>query len=112
MTRFISCTAAMAVALFGIAGANGSERMEDGKRAYERACAACHATGVEGAPVVGNKSDWQQRSDLWEAVLFEHAQLGYIRMPAKGGEKDASDYDVEAAAEYMIKTAKPDHPSD
>ncbi|WP_188109744.1 c-type cytochrome [Pseudohalioglobus sediminis] len=112
MTRFISCTAAMAVTLFGIAGANGSERMEDGKRAYERVCAACHATGVEGAPVVGNKSDWQQRSDLWEAVLVEHAEKGYLKMPARGESDYLTDYDVSAAAEYMLTLTHPELPAD
>ena len=94
------------------AGTLAADREEEGRQAYEATCARCHDTGIMDAPVTTNPGDWDGRSDLWEAVLFEHAQLGYIRMPAKGGEKDASDYDVEAAAEYMIKTAKPDHPSD
>ena len=29
-------------------------------------------------------------------------------MPAKGGDEDASDYDVEAAAEYMLTITHPE----
>ena len=103
---------AIAILMTLSASALAADRDEEGRQAYEATCARCHDTGIMDAPVTNNPDDWEGRSDLWEAVLFEHAQLGYIRMPAKGGAKDASDYDVEAAAEYMIKTAKPEHPSD
>lgn len=89
-----------------------SERLEDGKRAYEKACAGCHATGVEGAPIVGEADDWDQRSNLWEAVLIEHAEQGYLKMPAQGGADYATDYDVSAAAEYMLTLTHPELPVD
>ena len=75
-------------------------------------CARCHDEGMEGAPTIGDTRQWSGRSELWEAVLFEHAKQGYIGMPAKGGAQDASDYEVKAAAEYMLTSAHPDMPAD
>ena len=89
-----------------------SERMDDGLRVYQAACASCHDTGVEGAPVTDRPADWQNRSNLWEAVLLEHANKGYMDMPAKGGGADLSEYDVDVAAEYMLNIAHPDLPRD
>ncbi len=87
-------------------------RKEDGHKAYVAACAKCHDHGSQGAPVTNNPKDWADRSDLWEAVLFEHAKKGYIDMPPKGGDQSASDYDVEAAAEYMLTITHPELPED
>ncbi len=89
-----------------------SERLEDGRRSYEAICASCHESGADGAPVVGRAEDWEGRSDLWEGVLFEHAEAGYIKMPARGAASHATNYDVEVAAEYMLHITYPDRPTD
>ena len=49
---------------------------------------------------------------MWEAVLFEHVKQGYLNMPARGGEPGLTDYDVEAAAEYMLNISHPSLPRD
>jgi cytochrome c5 len=100
----------MACALFGESA--WPDRKDDGREAYEASCAQCHRTGVDGAPATGNPEDWANRSHLWEAVLFEHANNGYFGMPAKGGKKQLSEYDVDVAAEYMLDTTHPDLPRD
>ncbi len=89
-----------------------SERLEDGKKNYDAICAACHESGADGAPVTGDREDWRQRSSLWEAVLFEHAEKGYIKMPARGASDYATDYDIETAAEYMLTITHPQLPRD
>jgi len=110
-------TVSTSVAVMSLLAASGlcmaaSDRLEDGSKAYEAACASCHETGVDNAPVTGNTKDWAGRSNLWDAVLSEHAQKGYLRMPAKGGSVDTSEYDVDAAAEYMLTITHPDMPHD
>lgn len=91
----------------------GSERLEDGRRAYVAGCASCHDKGVNGAPVTGRTDDWSGRSRLWEAVLFKHANSrGYLDMPAKGGRSELSEYEVNAAAEYMLTVSFPNLPED
>ena len=71
-------------------------------------CAGCHETGMLGAPVSGDAADWGARSQLWDAVLLDHAITGYFEMPAKGGRVDLPDDVVKAAAEYMLRMTFPD----
>ena len=80
--------------------------------AYQRACAACHDEGLNGAPAVGDREAWAGRSSLWVAVLEEHAKAGYLDMPARGGDPGLSDCEVAAATEYMLSLTYPDRPAD
>ena len=81
-----------------------------GKQAYEEICAGCHEEGLDGAPRTGDRDDWEGRSWLWEAVLFEHARCGYEDMPAKGGCTTLDDVAVTKAAEYMMALTYPEMP--
>jgi cytochrome c5 len=83
-----------------------------GLDAYNKVCARCHETGVDGAPVTGNPADWENRSDLWQAVLMEHANAGYLGMPAKGGEDALSDWTINAATQYMLEITFPNRSRD
>lgn len=81
----------------------------DGKKVYEAACAACHGTGVAGAPKIGDKAAWAPRIKQGSATLYDHAIKGFQGkagvMPAKGG-SSASDDEVKAAVDYMASAAK------
>jgi len=89
-----------------------SDRLEDGRTAYTALCAKCHEQGIDGAPKTQDRESWAHRSSLWDAVLSEHAEKGYLGMPPKGGTPEASEYDVNAAAEYMLTITHPDMPHD
>jgi len=96
-----------------VSGASlASERMDDGLKAYKASCADCHDNGEDGAPRTHEPQDWVNRSPLWDAIVLEHANKGYLTMPAKGGKPDMSNYDVDVAAEYMLNIAHPDLPRD
>lgn len=86
--------------------------LELGRETYEVACASCHDEGQEGAPAMGGRDSWTNRSPLWAAVLLEHAKNGYLDMPAKGGQAELSDRAVEAAGEYMLSETFPEMPRD
>lgn len=88
------------------------ERLAIGRETYDLACASCHDTGKLDAPLTGNPKDWSDRSQLWEAVLLEHAKKGYMEMPQKGGHPELSEDAVEAAAEYMLSVTFPELPQD
>jgi cytochrome c5 len=103
---------AMALLLTAVSSNVLSERMDDGREAYQEACARCHDTGVDGAPLTRKKEDWVDRSGLWEAVMVEHANQGYLGMPARGGDARMSEYDVDAAVEYMLTITHPELPRD
>ena len=81
-----------------------------GQQAYEQVCAECHAEGLDGAPKVGDRAAWKDRSSQWEAVLFEHARNGFGNMPAKGGEPMMDEATVSKAAEYMMSLTYPEMP--
>ena len=63
-----------------------SQRLQDGETIYRQVCADFHDRGEGGAPVMGKPEQWRGRSALWQAVLFEHAEKGYLAMPAGGGD--------------------------
>lgn len=72
-----------------------------GKEIVEATCAGCHASGVLGAPKVGNKADWKGRGSL--TALVASATKGKGAMPAKGGDDSLSAAELKAAIAYMTK---------
>ncbi|MGF1686895.1 cytochrome c5 family protein [Photobacterium japonica] len=74
-----------------------------GDKVYGTFCAACHGTGVMGAPKKGDATDWTTRLTKGNAVLAEHAINGFNAMPAKGSCMDCSDDEIIAAIDHMIE---------
>ena len=87
-------------------------RLAYGKEIYQQACASCHDEGVDGAPAIGDRNAWSQRSPLWSTVLFEHAEEGYRAMPAKGDRPELTEQAVDAAGEYLLSITFPELPLD
>ena len=65
-------------------------------------CFTCHQTGLLDAPKVGNRSDWEKRLEQGFDVLVLHAQEGFNNMPARGGNPDLSDTEIENALLFML----------
>jgi cytochrome c5 len=78
----------------------------NGKAVYEATCAACHASGVAGAPKLGDKAAWAPRIKTGKDALYTSALKGKNMMPAKGGNAGLPDTDVKAAVDYMISQSK------
>ncbi|KAI3606298.1 Cytochrome c5 [Cupriavidus necator H850] len=78
---------------------------ETGKKVYQQVCAACHATGVAGAPKFGDKTDWAPRLSAGTEALHTVALRGKGVMPPKGGYA-GPDADVIAASDYMVSAVK------
>jgi cytochrome c5 len=104
-----SAPAASAAPAAPAAAAPAKLSADAGKKTYEAACQACHATGIAGAPKFGDKAAWAPRIKQGSATLHEHAIKGFTgkagTMPAKGGSA-ASDDEVKAAVDYMAAAAK------
>lgn len=77
-----------------------------GEEVYQKACAACHAEGVAGAPKTGDIEGWKARIEKGPEALVQAAINGVGTMPAKGGMADLTDEDVAAAVNFMIETSK------
>jgi cytochrome c5 len=78
----------------------------NGKTAYEANCVACHATGVAGAPKIGDKAAWAPRLKQGMDTLHQSALKGKGAMPPKGGNMGLSDADVTAAVDYLAGQSK------
>jgi len=76
-----------------------------GKVVYEATCAACHATGVAGAPKLGDKAAWSARIGQGFEGLYQAALNGKNAMPAKGGNADLPEADLANAVGYMLVEA-------
>jgi len=82
------------------AGAQVRER--SGKEVVDSVCAACHRTGVKGAPKIGDKKAWAKLASRSLTGLTESALKGIRSMPAHGGDLTLSDIEIERAITYMV----------
>ena len=78
----------------------------DGKAVYLQICRACHATGVAGAPILGDRDAWSIRLSAGSEAMLQSALRGKGGMPPKGGHPGLSDEQVRAAMEYMISRSR------
>lgn len=82
----------------------------NGEQTFRAVCSACHATGVGGAPKVGDRAAWAPRIGQGMARLTEHALKGFTGksgvMIPKGGRSDLPDELVRQTVEYMVKASQ------
>jgi cytochrome c5 len=76
-----------------------------GKKLYDTACTACHATGVAGAPKFGDKAAWAPRIQTGLDALTASVIKGKGAMPPRGA-STATDAELRSAVEYMVAAAK------
>jgi len=86
---------------FTLVDANAPKVLQAGDAVYTAVCAACHTAGVAGAPKVGAAGDWTARLTQGYDTLVKHAIEGIRAMPAKGGNPDLDNLEVERAVVYM-----------
>jgi cytochrome c5 len=75
-------------------------------RAYQSACATCHARAGTGAPLVGDDAQWRARRARGFAELFAHTVNGFRGMPPLGGCGACSEADLEALVAYVSGAAR------
>lgn len=76
-----------------------------GEALYNKACVACHAAGVAGAPKLGDKTAWGPRVGSGLEALTASVINGKGAMPPKGG-STASDAEIQSAVEFMLAAVK------
>jgi cytochrome c5 len=82
-----------------------------GKLVYQAVCAACHSSGLAGAPKLGDSAAWAPRAGAGAAPLYASAIKGKGAMPPKGGNASLPDADVRAAVDFMLAQVRGDTPS-
>jgi cytochrome c5 len=76
-----------------------------GELAFNKVCTACHGTGVNGAPKVGDKAAWAPRLAQGKDTLYQHAIAGKGAMPPKGGTA-WPDATIRMTVDYMVSLGK------
>lgn len=85
-----------------LAGCSSGPDHSEGMAIVNANCKVCHASGINGAPILGNKKMWSPRIEQGLETLVSHAQNGYGLMPAKGGNDALTETDLTKAIGYMI----------
>jgi cytochrome c5 len=73
-----------------------------GDEVYNSACAACHASGVAGAPKLGDQGAWGARASKGVDGLLASVINGLNAMPPKGSCATCSDAELKGAIEHML----------
>jgi c(7)-type cytochrome triheme protein len=81
-----------------------------GKLVYQAVCAACHSSGLAGAPKLGDSAAWAPRAGAGAAPLYASAIKGKGAMPPKGGNASLPNADVRAAVDFMLAQVRSDTP--
>jgi cytochrome c5 len=86
------------------AGAAAGGGANDPETVYQTFCMACHTTGANNAPVLGNKEAWAPRIAKGVDVLYESAINGFNNglMPPKGLCMACSDDEVKATVDHIL----------
>lgn len=95
----IAC-AMLAVLTWGASSAMAADKT--GREVVEQVCVACHGTGKDGAPMIGDVGAWTQHAKQGLGKLAEHAISGLGKMPAHGGQPALSDLEISRAIAYMV----------
>lgn len=73
-----------------------------GEEVVDAACAACHRSGENDAPKIGDRRAWAALAARGLTGLTESALAGIRNMPAHGGDMTISDVEIERAITYMV----------
>lgn len=81
------------------------DEVRTGEQIYTEVCASCHAAGLMNAPKFGDIAGWATRLKMGLEGLVASAIKGKGAMPAKGGNADLSDTDIQSAVIYMTNAS-------
>lgn len=99
--KFLQFASGPIFAALLVASAHAQE-LPNGKAVYDANCAACHATGLAGAPRAGDAAAWTERFGRGISTLFRSAIAGKGGMPPKGGNMSLTDAQVTAAVNHLV----------
>jgi len=88
-----------------LAVASGPKGQLSGEQVYTQACKTCHESGLAGAAKVGDKAAWVKIIAQGLTPAVDHAIKGIRAMPAKGGNPDFENVEIERAVVFMAGKA-------
>ncbi|MBF2755034.1 MAG: cytochrome c5 family protein [Gammaproteobacteria bacterium AqS3] len=99
-----NCLTGEACAAPVVAARDGPAR--SGEAIYGAHCTTCHATGVAGAPMLGDVAAWAPRAATGMGELLRISISGIGGMPPKGTCMDCSDDEMRSAIRYMLDRSR------
>lgn len=86
----------------------GSGEPKNPEEVYQTFCFACHGSGVNNSPVLGNVEAWAPRIAKGMDALYESALNGFNNgaMPAKGLCMDCSEDDIRATVDHIVQASQ------
>jgi cytochrome c5 len=99
-TKIVAVAGVIVVA--ALLGLESAYAQRTGREVVTAVCAACHATGQNGAPRIGDEKAWSTRAAQGLTALTQHAIQGIRQMPAHGGNPGVTDFEIERAVTYMV----------
>lgn len=105
----------LVVGLIWVAGCGGGQSSGDpakplipGEQTYQRFCISCHASGVSGAPPVGNPEAWAPRIAQGDGLMLKRTIEGFpsAGMPPRGMCVACTDQELLDAIHYMTSRSK------
>jgi len=96
---------ALAIVTAPAGGAAGADVPTTGEQAFTKVCSACHSTGVNGAPKIGDHAAWGPRIAQGKDTLYKSAIGGKGNMPPKGG-TTWPDATIRMTVDYMMSLNK------
>lgn len=90
---------------------SGHAADRSGREVVESVCGACHFTGKDGAPIVGDFGAWTKHAEKGLVRLTENAISGVGKMPAHGGQPNLNDLEISRAVAYMVSAGRIADPS-
>jgi cytochrome c5 len=104
---FSSLDALLPVDVTPLAKADARAAATHGQAVYEKTCAACHRSGIAGAPAINDQARWAELRKKGLNTLFDHAVNGYKAHPPRGGAYELSGNDIRDAVLFMSSPPAP-----
>jgi cytochrome c5 len=79
--------------------------MANGEETYKAVCSNCHASGLNKAPMLGDKKQWGKLIKEGQAHITSDGYHGVGAMPPKGGKPDLTVAEFASAVVYMANQA-------
>lgn len=95
----IAATAALLVLATPAVAANGAE-------IYGRACKKCHRTGLDDAPITGDKEAWAPLVKAGRAAMIKSVIDGKGKMEPRADRPELTDEEIAASVDYLLEQVK------
>ncbi len=73
---------------------------------YDRACKKCHRSGVDDAPILGDKAAWNPLLGAGMDALYKSVIEGKGEMQPRANKPELTDEELKAGVDYMVELVK------